>query len=243
MLLEHMFRENCRGSGRRMHEINCPGRASDRMRGGNLHFDLVRLTNLFARHRGCPGLAKRFKKIGPASAQRSLSLGHLPLHDLAAGQRGRRETGRLRTGQFYQSVDGGARHPQRGGRKQGYRNPYRQTIERTLKSLGGCLERFHQGSMSLRNELVLNRNIMASGAAHPERVPGVQDLDLVRRHEHEPTERDALLVGSKFVPIPDLHKKQEPVTMMRTADEWPLSAEAIAALDGDRRGTRRERGA
>ena len=91
--------------------------------------------------------------------------------------------------------------------------------------------------MPLGNEYILDHDIVAARAAHSEGIPGIEDFRLACGQEHEPQQRHALLVDTWRVPIRNLQKEYQPVTMMSAADERPLPCQAVAAVHSDRRAT------
>src|SRR6266545_7626345 len=85
---------------------------------------------------------------------------------------------------------------------------------------------------------------MAAGAAHPHRMPGIQDAGLIRRHERPHIHRDPLGVEAWLVPVHEAGEEREPASVMSAADEGPLPAHTVAACYRGRSTTReRETGA
>src|SRR6266851_7760143 len=93
--------------------------------------------------------------------------------------------------------------------------------------------------MYRRNKYILDREIVAAGAAHPGGMPSVEDFAIGRRKEQDADNRRAVRQQARAVAIDDPAAGLQPPSMLAAAGERPPAGGAIAAVDADRLAQRR----
>ncbi len=163
-----------------------------------------------------------------ASARADLGLGRRPLGELAGAQR--RSLG---PGQLAQVVERAAGDPERDGGDRGREQP-----ERRERVEGPALARpvgDQRGRARRRDREPVDGDVVAAGRPQPGDRPGVDHLDLGRRHQHQADVRAGRSASSRGA-SPSMHDApaHQPVAVVDVAAEAPAAAddELVARADG-----------
>nr|WP_293259006.1 hypothetical protein [Nannocystis sp.] len=177
------------------------------------------------------GVAERADLIGgerdrgvQASAggqQLGLAAGDVQLHEFTVGDRLASAAGLLVGREREQCVEGVAGDAEADrGDASGEGSEEGLAVERGVDRRGGQ----QREAARVRDDELVDRDIVAAGAAQPAGVPGVVDLELVA------LEQQTAQLGAGGVAGVDEHAAHEPAGVLAAAAERPAAAHAIAGL-------------
>ena len=171
-------------AGHPVHEVRHACRGLHGVRGREHHVGLLFQCRAFAANGALPCGAERLVEQKPRGAQERLALGECGLRGGAVSQRPPRAERRLVHRDLAELGERAARDRQRDGRDHDVRgDERRQSIERTLESRPGLPLGDDGEAPGRRHEHPVRRHVVAVGAAHAERVPGVDDLHVPSAHD------------------------------------------------------------
>src|SRR5207248_197915 len=81
------------------------------------------------------------------------------------------------------------------------------------------------------HEGIRDRIVMAARAAQPDTVPGVENLTLRGRKQHEAHHRGAVRAQARLIPVEDPAIADHPAGVLAAAPERPAARDAITAID------------
>ena len=218
------------GAGGLVDEFHRLDGGTGRVRGGELEVGALLARDLLARQAGLPNLRKGLEEVGAAALEEGFRIGE----------------GDLGLGTFAEQVGGAARGFVGG--------EVDELVDRTPRDAGGDAdfvigeagEEGHAvkgavrdealvgdgGDVVVRDEDVVDGDVMAAGAAQAADFPGIDDAELVAGDEHLAEKDAAVVLKAAFVAVIDDALTVEPVRVVTAAGEGPLAADAVAALDG-----------